>query len=173
MFLLKLYFVFLKIGAFSFGGGYAMLPFIEREIIFVHQWLTETEFMDILAISQTTPGPIAINAATFIGFRTLGIIGSLAATLGIVSAPFLFMSFIHLTLHRYKDTAVFTKIFSYLRPITLALILSAGYSTMQKSLVDTKSFLFFIASGLLLRFTKLHPVLVVFLFGTIGVLFGN
>lgn len=172
MLLLELYFVFLKIGAFSFGGGYAMLPFIEREVIFVHQWLTDTEFMDILAISQTTPGPIAINSATFIGFRTAGFLGSLAATLGIVSAPFLFMSLVYPMLHRYKDTDLFTEIFSYLRPITLALILSAAYSTLLKSLVDTKSILFFIASLLLLRFTKLHPVLVVLLFGGFGLLFG-
>lgn len=149
-----------------------MLPFIEREVILVRQWLTDIEFMDILAISQTTPGPIAINSATFIGFRTAGFLGSLVATLGIVSAPFLLMSIVYPMLDRYKDKDLFVKIFSYLRPITLALILSAAYSTILKSLIDTKSILLFIASLALLQFTKIHPVLIVLLFGLLGLLIG-
>ena len=85
---LTMYLIFLKIGAVSFGGGYAMLPLIEEEVIENMHYLTNSQFLDILAISQITPGPIAINSATFIGLRELGLVGSIFATLGIVSGPF-------------------------------------------------------------------------------------
>ena len=90
--IIMLYIAFFKIGAVSFGGGYAMLPFIEKEVIENLKYLNSNEFLDILAISQITPGPIAINSATFIGFRKFGIVGGIVGTLGIVSAPFIFMN---------------------------------------------------------------------------------
>ena len=84
MTILKLFLTFLKIGAFSFGGGYAMLPLIEKEIIEVHGWLTTKEFIDILAVVEMTPGPIAINSATFLGYKVAGFWGSVVATIGVV-----------------------------------------------------------------------------------------
>ena len=78
--LLKLFLTFFKIGALSFGGGYAMLPFMQREIIDTNSWLTISEFIDIIGISQMTPGPIAINSATFVGYKVSGIMGSIFAT---------------------------------------------------------------------------------------------
>ena len=83
--LLNLFWSYFKIGLFSFGGGYAMIPLMELEIISRHGWLTAAEFADIIAIAETTPGPIAINSATYVGFRMAGIIGSIVATLGVVS----------------------------------------------------------------------------------------
>jgi len=79
MTILKLFISFLKIGAFSFGGGYAMLPLIQKEIIEVHNWLTLNEFIDILAVVEMTPGPVAINSATFLGYKVGGILGSVVA----------------------------------------------------------------------------------------------
>ena len=90
--LIKIFLSFLKIGAFSFGGGYAMLPLIEREIVNNHNWITFKEFIDIIGISQMTPGPIAINSATFVGFKVSGILGSIAATLGVISFSFILVS---------------------------------------------------------------------------------
>ena len=75
----KLFFSFLKIGTFSFGGGYAMLPFIEREIVTTNNWLSMPEFMDIIGISQMTPGPVAINSATFVGYKMQGVFGSIGS----------------------------------------------------------------------------------------------
>ena len=85
MIVLQLYMAFLKIGMFSLGGGYVMLPLIQKEIIENYGWLTQTEFVDIIAIAEMTPGPVAINSATFIGFRTAGIWGAVLATAGVVT----------------------------------------------------------------------------------------
>lgn len=168
--LLSLYLVFLKIGAFSFGGGYAMLPFIEKEIIEVHRWLSPLEFMDILALSQMTPGPIAINAATFIGYRYYGFFGSLTATLGIISAPFVFMSAVFPFIKKYRNSRLFEEILLYLKPITLGLILSSAFSTGKRSLTDLKSVLIFLSAFGLLQWGKLHPIAVILGFGALGLL---
>lgn len=170
--LLSLYLVFFKIGAFSFGGGYAMLPFIEKEIIEVHQWLSALQFMDILALSQMTPGPIAINAATFIGYRYHGFSGSLIATLGIVSAPFVFMSAVFPFIKKYRDSRLFEEIFRCLKPVTLGLILSSAYSTGKRSILDPKSLLLFLSALALLRLTKLHPIALILGFGVLGLVIG-
>lgn len=146
-----------------------MLPYIETMIIKNHGWLTSSEFLDILAISQVTPGPIAINAATFIGFRFQGFLGALVATLGIVFGPFVFMSIVTRFMEKYKSSKVFEQIFLYLRPITAALILTAAYSTLLKSVLDLKSFIIFSISLLLLVFTKLHPIMILLFFGVLGI----
>ena len=87
--LVKLYLAFLKIGTFSFGGGYAMLPFIQKEIVEKNNWISSTEFTDIIGISQMTPGPVAINSATFVGYKISGVIGSIVATLGVITTSFI------------------------------------------------------------------------------------
>ena len=166
--LLSLFLAFLQIGSVSFGGGYAMLPYIETMIIENHGWLTNSEFLDILAISQVTPGPIAINPATFIGFRYLGFWGAVSATLGIVCGPFIFMSIVTRFIEKYKSSDISEHIFTFLRPITSALILSAAYSTLLKSVIDLKSFIIFSASLMLLLFTKLHPIVILMFFGFLG-----
>lgn len=167
--LLKLFATFFKIGGASFGGGYAMLPFIEKEVIQVHGWLSAQEFLDVLAISQITPGPIAVNAATFIGYRFLGIPGSLVATAGIVAAPFIYMSLMTKFLNKYKSSEMFTRIFYYLRPVTTALILSAVYSTVFKSIIDVRSALIFAASFAMILYTKIHPIAIILGFGVLGI----
>ena len=91
---LKLFLAFVKIGTFSFGGGYAMLPFIQREIVDNNNWININEFMDIIGISQMTPGPIAINSATFVGYKVLGVLGSIMATLGVIFTSFILVSII-------------------------------------------------------------------------------
>ena len=85
----QLFFSFLKIGAFTFGGGYAMIPLIQKEVVEDKKWLTDEDVADVIAIAETTPGPIAINAATFVGYKAKGVIGALAATLGVVIPSFL------------------------------------------------------------------------------------
>ena len=90
--LLQLFISFFKIGAFSFGGGYAMLPLIKREVIEVHGWMTGAEFIDVLAISEMTPGPFAVNSATFLGNKVAGIPGSIVATFAVILPSFIVMS---------------------------------------------------------------------------------
>src|SRR5665647_729629 len=102
--LIKIFLSFLKIGAFSFGGGYAMLPVIQREIVQSNHWITSKQFIDIIGISQMTPGPIAINSATFVGFKVSGILGSIAATLGVVSFSFLLVSLANHYILKFKES---------------------------------------------------------------------
>ena len=101
--LIRLFVAFLKIGAFSFGGGYAMLPFIQREIVNKNNWIDVNEFMDIIGISQMTPGPIAINSATFVGYDVSGILGSIMATLGVVFTSFILVSIISKMLEKFNE----------------------------------------------------------------------
>jgi len=106
MILLKLYLAFLKIGTFGFGGGYAMLPLIQKEIVDKNAWLSQTDFMDIIGISQMTPGPIAINAATFVGYKTGGFLGSILATLGVVTTSFILISFANYFFNIFKNSKI-------------------------------------------------------------------
>ena len=102
--LIKLYLAFLKIGTFSFGGGYAMLPFIQKEIVEKNDWISSTEFTDIIGISQMTPGPVAINSATFVGYKINGVIGSIVATLGVITSSFILVIIINRVLDKFKES---------------------------------------------------------------------
>lgn len=166
--MLNLLWAFIKIGAFGFGGGYAMLPLIEKEVVTLNHWLSPTEFIDIVAISQMTPGPIAINAATFIGYRQAGVFGSAVATAGVVAAPFLIVMVVTRVLLRFKNSPVVEGIMSGIRPALIGLILAATYSVGRTSLVDVKSTAVAVAVLVTLVYTKIHPILVIVLAGIAG-----
>ena len=94
---------FFKIGAFTFGGGYAMIPLIQRETVDNHKWVTEDDILEIIAIAESTPGPIAINSATFVGYRTCGVLGSVAATLGVVLPSFAIIFALSFVLRQFQE----------------------------------------------------------------------
>ncbi|WP_416198745.1 MAG: Chromate transporter [Sporanaerobacter sp.] len=168
--LLKLFISFLKIGGFSFGGGYAMLPLIEKEIIDVHGWMTSSEFIDILAIVEMTPGPIAINSATFIGYKVAGVVGSLVATLAVVLPSIVIILIIAHFLGKFKNSPYVEWAFRGIRPVVLGLILSASIGVSKNAFIDFKSVLI---GGILfyfISFKKLHPILAIVIAGTIGAL---
>lgn len=145
MIFLRLFLTFSKIGLFNFGGGYAMLSFIQNEVVIKNQWMTDSEFTDIVAISQMTPGPIGINAATYTGYTAvmndaaiqelcsqtpmliypLGIAGSVVATLSVIWLPFIVMVFVSKLILKHKDSIVTQSIFSILRPAIVGLLASA------------------------------------------------
>lgn len=168
--LLKLFLSFFKIGAFSFGGGYAMLPLIEDEIIKIHGWLSTAEFVDILAIAEMTPGPIAVNSATFLGYRVVGILGSLVATIAVVLPSFITMSLIFHFVEKFKKSPYVDWIFTGIRPIILGLIASAAVTVGVDAFVDIKSI--FIAIGLfyLVSLKDLNPIIGLIICGVAGVI---
>lgn len=145
MIILKLFWVFSYIGLFNFGGGYAMISFIQSEVVTDNGWMTESEFTDIVAISQMTPGPIGINAATYVGYTavmndaamnemfadtpvlmvTMGVIGSIVGTVGVIWLPFIVMIMVSKIILRYKDNIVTKSIFGALRPAVIGLLISA------------------------------------------------
>ncbi len=128
----KLFLTFLKIGAFTFGGGYAMIPLIQREVVEKNHWLTDEDILEIVAIAESTPGPIAINSATFVGFRTAGFFGALCATFGVVLPSFLIISLVSLVLEQFENLLVVRYAFNGIRAGVLALILKALITMYKK-----------------------------------------
>ncbi len=168
--LLQLFISFFKIGAFSFGGGYAMLPLIEKEVIITHKWITSAEYIDILAIAEMTPGPIAINSATFLGYRVYGVLGSVVATLGVVLPSFIVMSIIFISMYRFKNSPYVDWVFKGIRPVVIGLIAAAAVSVGRTSLVDIKGIIIAIALFYSVTFKKLNPILAIIIAGIIGVI---
>lgn len=168
--LLQLFITFFKIGAFSFGGGYAMLPLIEKEVIQVHNWLTSTEFIDILAIAEMTPGPIAVNSATFLGFKVAGVLGSAVATIGVILPSFIVMSIIFHFISRFKNSPYVDWVFRGIRPVVLGLIASAGVTVGISTFIDIKSIIIASLLFYIVTFKKFNPILAIVLAGGLGVL---
>lgn len=166
--LTELFFVFFKIGAFNFGGGYAILPFIEKEIVINNGWLSQHDFIDLVALSQMTPGPISINSATFIGYRLSGLLSAAVGTLGLVSPAFFIIIFVAATVKKYRTSDWMDCAFLGLRPAVIGLITAATISVGRTSIVDIKSVLIAGFTGVLVFKTKLHPVLIILIAGAAG-----
>lgn len=146
MIFLKLFYVFSYIGLFNFGGGYAMLSFIQQEVVVKQGWISETEFTDIVAISQMTPGPIGINCATYVGYTAvvhdpliqsigaphlMGILGSILATISVLWLPFLVMIWVSKLIIKYKNHKITRSIFGMLRPAIIGLLAAAAITLMN------------------------------------------
>lgn len=170
MILLKLFISFFKIGAFSFGGGYAMLPLIEKEIIQINKWLTPTEFIDIIAVSEMTPGPIAVNSATFLGYKVAGVSGSIISTIGVVLPSFIVMSLIFHFITKFKDSPYVDWIFRGIRPVVLGLIASAAITVAKSAFLDIKSVLIAVFLFYVVTFKKLNPIIGIILAGVLGLI---
>ena len=178
--LLFLVLAFLQVGAFSIGGGYAAMPLIREQTVVLHPWLTAAEFADLVTIAEMTPGPIALNAATFVGMRVAGLPGALAATLGCVLPSILIVSLLSWLYARFRSGKAMQSILGTLRPVVVALIASAAVSLIQTAC--TLSGGGFSLAGCLLmlgafallqvkvRSRRLSPILVMALCGVAGVL---
>lgn len=169
--LVQLFITFFKVGAFSFGGGYAMLPLLEEGVIRTHNWMSKTEFINIFAISEMTPGPIAVNSATFVGYRVHGILGAAIATLAVILPSFIIISIIYMSLNRFKNSPYVEWIFAGIRPIVLGLIASAGITVAKSSFVDIKSIIIGIILFYLVSFKELNPILGIIMGGVLGLIF--
>lgn len=135
--LLNLYITFFKVGLFSFGGGYAALPIIQQEVVTANSWLNLSEFNDLITISQMTPGPIAINSATFVGVRVAGLMGGLVATLGCVTPSAIIVGILAFFYKKYKDLDSISNVLYFLRPAIISMILIAGVDILMTALFDT------------------------------------
>jgi chromate transporter len=186
MLYLQLFWSFAQIGLFSFGGGYAALPIIQKQVVSLHHWLTLQEFMDILAISQMTPGPVAINTSTFVGMRILGIPGAITATLGCVVPSFVIVLIIAYFYHKYKNIWVMQGLLAGLRPATVSLIGASGLGILIAALyhVEIEAFAFkniasldipaavtFILGMFLLGKRRSDPIYIIIGAGLLGMIF--
>lgn len=130
--MLSLFLTFLKIGGFTFGGGYAMIPLIQKEVVDNKKWVTDDDILEIIAIAESTPGPIAINSATFIGFKTCGFWGSFCATLGVVLPSFVIIMVIAFLLNGFAEITAVKYAFFGIRAGVLALLLKSFWGMFKK-----------------------------------------
>lgn len=169
---LDMIFTFMKIGVFSFGGGYAILALIQQEVVLKHGWLTQAQFADIVAISQMTPGPIAVNAATFIGYQRAGILGSLMCTFGVIFPSLVMMLVITMTYLKLKKLPWFRNIFTNLRLLTIGLIGAAMWLIGAGAFTDWFTIaVFVVCFGLYWRF-RMNPVYMMLGAALLGIVVG-
>lgn len=138
--LLMLFWSFLQVGLFSFGGGMASLPLVQEQVVDVHAWLTLSEFSDLVTIAEMTPGPLAVNAATFVGIRIAGIPGALIATFGCILPACVLVTLLAWVYKRYKKMTLVQGMLDGLRPAVVALIASACLSILELSVWGTAGF---------------------------------
>ena len=169
--LIRLFLVFAKIGGFTFGGGYAMLPVMQRELVEKYNWATDDELLDYYAIAQCTPGVIAVNVATFIGQKRKGFIGGVFATLGVIAPSLLIISLIAAFLQGFGKNEIVIHAFNGVRAAVIALVASAVIKLGKKSIADLFTALLFIAVTLLSIFTNIYPAVYVVAAGLMGILF--
>lgn len=171
--LASLFYVFAKIGAFTIGGGYAMVPLIQSEVVDKRNWIDRQEFIDILAVAQSTPGALAINMATFIGFRKKGILGSIAATLGCVLPSFAIILFVAMFFTRLMNVNMVQRAFMGIRPAVAALIAFSVYKIAKTSSIKRLWYIISIAAFVMVQFIKFDPILVIILSGIVGIVLGR
>lgn len=167
--LIQLFISFFTIGFFSYGGGYAMIPLIEREIVINKLWLTAEEFIDIVAIAEVTPGPITINSATFVGYKVAGVGGSIMATLGVVAPSLLVIMLLAWLFVRYQGAPQLQAAFSAIRPAVVVLILLAALSVGRHTITEVRSAVLALTVLLLMLKTKINPILLLFASGIIAI----
>ncbi len=159
--ILDLFLTFMKIGAFTFGGGYAMIPLIQREVCTNKKWLKDEDILDIIAIAESTPGPIAINAATFVGYRVAGFFGAFMATLGVVLPSFLIITAVSFVLEAFGDLKVVKYAFTGVRAAVLALLLKALWTLFKVSKKNAVSYALMALAFVFAAFVKVDAVLII------------
>ena len=179
----QLFLSFFQIGLFSFGGGYAAMPLIQGQVVQGYGWLSMSEFTDLITLSQMTPGPIAVNSATFVGSKIAGIPGALAATFGCILPSCILVTLLAKLYLKYREMAMLQGILHSLRPAVVAMIAKAGVTILVSSFfingavellrenICIRMVVFFTAALVLLRKFKMNPILVMVLCGVANMVF--
>lgn len=166
--LIALFWTFFKIGAFTFGGGYAMIPLIQRETVENKKWITDEDILEIIAIAESTPGPIAINSATFVGYRTCGFWGSFCATFGVVLPSFIIITIISRVLDAFQSIKAVQYAFYGIRAGVLALILKALWNMYKKSARNIISYAIAAAAFILVAVLNVNVILAIVISAAAG-----
>lgn len=157
----QMFITFVRIGAFTIGGGYAMIPLIQREVVQVRKWMSPKEFIDMLALAQSAPGVIAINTAIFIGYKLKGVRGSIVTALGCALPSFVIILLIAMVFTNFKDNPVVERIFKGIRPAVVALIAAPLYNMAKAAGVTWKTLFIPVIAALLIWGLNISPVWVV------------
>ena len=157
----QLFLTFLKIGGFTFGGGYAMIPLIQKETVENKGWITDEDILEIIAIAESTPGPIAINAATFVGYRTAGFWGAVCATIGVVLPSFLIILGVSYVLREFQEIRAVQYAFNGIRAGVLALLFKALWTMYKKSPKSWASYVVMAGAFFATAFLKINVLYVI------------
>ena len=166
----QLYISFFKIGGLTFGGGLAMLPMLQREVVENHHWCTEEEILDMYAIGQCTPGIIAVNTATYVGYKQAGFFGGVAATLGVISPSIIIICLVASILQNFIHLPAVEHSLAGIRIIVCALMLNTVVTMARKGIIDILGGILFVAAFILACFTPVPTALIIVLAGIIGVI---
>ena len=161
----ELFLTFFKIGAFTFGGGYAMIPIIQEELVEKKKWIDDIEFMDAIALAQASPGPVAVNTSIYCGYKLMGFKGALACTLGTVLPSFIIILIIANFFYQFRTNPIVDQIFMGIRPAVVALILSAVYKMWTKSQLGRDKFVVAVLTLLIIVFLDISPIWLVIVGG--------
>jgi chromate transporter len=167
---LEIFSCFAKIGAFTIGGGYAMIPIIQKDVVEKKGWIEEEDFMDVLAISQSAPGLLAVNISIFLGYRLKGVKGSIVATLGSVLPSFLIILLIAMFFAGYHDNPTIIKIFKGIRPVVVSLIAVPVINMAKKAKLNIYTGMLAVATALLVTFLKVSPIYILMVAGIFFIL---
>ena len=164
---------FLKIGSFTIGGGYAMIPLIEKEVVGDKHWLTKEDFLDILALAQSSPGILAVNVSIFVGYRLKGIRGSIVTALGTILPSFLIILLIAIFFESYKNNVWVEAVFKGIRPAVVALIAVPVFSLAKSAKLNYKTFFIPVISALLIWLLGVSPIWIILSAAVGGFLYGK
>ncbi|MBP3251153.1 MAG: chromate transporter [Prevotella sp.] len=164
---------FFKIGMFTLGGGYAMIPMIEAEVVDKHRWISKEEFLDLIAIAQSCPGVFAINVSTFIGYKLRKVRGALACAVGTALPSFLIILLIAMFFHQFKDNPVVAAIFRGIRPAVVALIAVPTFNLARSAKLSWANCWIPIGGALLIWLLGVSPIFIILLAGIGGYVYGT
>ncbi len=173
MSLWKLYLMFLKIGSLMIGGGYSMLPLLIRELVERHKIITEDELTDFMAVAQCTPGVIAINTATFVGYKVKRVSGAIVASLGVITVPLILITIIAAALQSLAQFEIVGHIFAGIRLAVCALITASVYKLFKKSVTNITTFILFLLAFLFVAVGGVSPVFIVLGAAMVGLAWGG
>ena len=170
-FLLQLFTSFFKIGLFTFGGGHAMVPLIQKEVVDGKRWIDAEDFIDILALAQTAPGPVAPNTSIFVGYKLKGIPGAIWALAGTILPSFIVILIVAIYFVRITDSVIVNAAFSGIRPAVVALVACAAINIGKTAIKDKKAACIGILAFCAVTFLDIHPILVIIGSATLGYIF--
>jgi len=169
---LELFTAFFRVGIFTWGGGYAMLPFIQNEVVDKSRWLSMEEFLDILGIAQMTPGPIAINCATFCGLKMAGLPGAIAATCGVIAPCLIVVSILCKILHMHREHTKVKRLMNAVKPVIAGMIIASGIHLGGQTISDPFSWTVFLIGSVGILSRRISPILLILSAAVLGLFFG-
>lgn len=169
----KLFIIFFKIGTFTIGGGYAMVPLIEKEVVDKKKWIDRDDFLDMLALAQSAPGPIAVDVAVFVGYKVAGIPGSIVSVLGSILTAFVVLLATAVYFTGVKDNVIIGRIFNGIRPAVVALIAAPVIRLGKSAKINRKTIIIPVITVILVAFLNVNPIYVILASIVVGLLFGT